>query len=215
MATWARGTFVAPADAIEAPGRTSTTPTETVAVVGPGGASVALGLSLAARLIRRRRAGSGLVLVRGEPVGSGGTEGWRPAAPRARRRAIALAARGLDIAAVGRVVVVGLEGEPEQAAGLAASLKAEEHDIVVTVLCGPRESAFDAVLADQQRIVLSVPAQRPDVLVTLAVEQIALLAPRASVVVEVPGRASWRPLAGRAAADRLLAGVDVEPVLGP
>src|SRR4051794_7681711 len=108
------------------------------------------------------RLGAALGLALALPRGAPGAAAWvwtpgvmrppraAPALPTARRRAAGLAARGHDARPAGRLVVVSLAGGGEAAAAEARrALAAAGAAPAVLALGGPRDPAFDALLADQ------------------------------------------------------------------
>jgi hypothetical protein len=96
---------------------------------------------------------------------------WRaPALPAARRLAVALAARGHDARAAGRLAVVWLDGSDEEAALTARRvLAAAGAAPTVLALGGPRTAAFDDLLAEQDLVVVGTRSGADPVLTRLAV----------------------------------------------
>lgn len=83
-----------------------------------------------------------------------------PAGRASRRLAATLAARGHDATTAGRLTVVRLATAPEEAAAEARRAFAAAADVpTVLALGGPRPPALDALLADQDLVVV---ATRPD-----------------------------------------------------
>lgn len=92
------------------------------------------------------------------------------ATPAAARLARWASGRGHDAVARGRTVRVTLAADPRRASAEASRLAAATDARVVTVLAGPREPAFDELLAEQDRVVVVTrPDTDPDLLaLTLA-----------------------------------------------
>ncbi|HWI08350.1 MAG TPA: hypothetical protein VNT54_12655 [Solirubrobacteraceae bacterium] len=160
-----------------------------LAVLAPAADAPALGAALALALARRERATAALVCV-WAPVA--GDRLWRaPAAPAAARLARALAARGHDARASGRLVVVRLATpcEPAAAEALRATAAAGRAPAVVA-LGGPRTAAFDALLAQQDVVVVAVAPGADPALARLATEGL-----ERSVACEVPPADPARALA--------------------
>jgi hypothetical protein len=112
---------------------------------------------------------------------------------RARRLAASLEARGLAVTASGRLVRVRLDDDPHVAAIEAARVAAAAGDAaVVTAICGPREPAFDALLAGQDVTVVAA-GDAPEELVRIGV---ASLGHRAVAASSVPALPAWAARAG-------------------
>jgi hypothetical protein len=140
-----------------------------VAVLAAAPDAPALGAALGLALARRRRAPVVAVCVwsAGQPA----LPAWRaPALPAARRLAAGLAARGYDARPAGRLAVVRLAGSDDEAA-LAArrALVAAGAAPAVLALGGPRAAAFDALLAEQDLVVVGARNGADPVLTRLAV----------------------------------------------
>ena len=160
-----------PASAVAAP---------SAAVCGPGAEPVACSLAL---LLRRR----GPVIVC--RWGVGGRRGALPASAGARRLAASMNARGLSAQASGRLVSVALDEMPSVAAAEAARATAAAGEApVVLALCGPRDPAFDDVLAAQDVAIVAV-QDAPQELVRLAVAALEQRTRRA-VAAPLPGAPS-------------------------
>jgi hypothetical protein len=115
----------------------------------------AAGVAMAALLARRARAACGLACVWTAPAPYRHPDTGAPARRVARRLSATLAARALDARACGRAVVVALEADPAAALAGAGRAAAAAGDVpVVLVLGGPRPAAFDALLAEQDRLVV-------------------------------------------------------------
>jgi hypothetical protein len=137
--------------------------TSAPAVAAPGAMAVlcaaddarAVGVAAAALLARRARAACGVACVWTAPEPPRHPEAAAPASRAARRLAATLAARGLAAHAGGRAAVVALDGDPASAAaGAGRAAAAAGAAPVVLVLGGPRPAAFDALLGEQDRIVV-------------------------------------------------------------
>ena len=174
------------------------------AVCGPGAEPLACALAL---MLRRR--GPAVVCT------------WRADARRAsapatagtRRLAASMMARGLAVQAVGRLVAVALDDEPSVAVAEAGRVAAAAGDApVVIALCGPRDAAFDSLLAEQDVAVAAV-QDAPDELVRLgiaALEETSLRAVAAPGLTAASARAAAMgllvtPTARRALADAMQA----------
>ena len=118
-------------------------------------------------------------------------QAWRaPAMPAARRLGATLGARGHDARAAGRLAVVRLPDAPEDAAVQARRATAAAGGApTVLALGGARVAAFDALLADQDLVVVATPSGTDPALARLA---LAGLAPGTGAYVRVrgPARAS-------------------------
>ncbi len=152
----------------------------------------ALGAGLALALARRVRAQAALVCLwsPAPPVA-----GWRaPALPAAGRLASALRLRGHEAHAAGRLVVVRLAAEAEEAAAeawRACAAVASAGAPTVLVLGAPRAAAFDELLASQDLVVAAVPAGSDPALAQLAVAGL-----EHGLVLEIPPGRPARSLAG-------------------
>jgi hypothetical protein len=154
-----------------------------------------LGSALGLALAGRRRAPVVAVCVwTGGPPGAGVM--WRaPALPAARRLAAALAARGHDARAAGRLAVVRLPASPADAASDARRAGAAAGTApVVLALGGPRVAAFDALLAEQDVVVIATAPGTDPALARLAVAGLGCEYARACVC-EVPPAQPGRALA--------------------
>jgi hypothetical protein len=144
-----------------------------VAVLAAAGDAPALGAALGLALARRRRAPVVAVCVwsAGQSVLP---TWWAPALPAARRLAAGLAARGYDAHPAGRLAVVRLAGSDEDAAVAARrALAAAGAAPAVLALGGPRAAAFDALLAEQDLVVVGTRRGADPVLTQLAVAGLA------------------------------------------
>lgn len=178
-----------PDPAIPPAAPTSPGGTAAACVVGAGSVPQALGVALAHRLARRRRE---VVVCVWAPAGHDAVRPRR-ADRRARRLATALAVDGCEAVAAGRAVRVLLPDAPEQAARTAARLADAPGRAVVTVLAGPRDAAFDTLLAGQRLVLAAMAADAPAALAELATASLGGAAPAAAVrAVRVPARWSGR-----------------------
>ncbi len=139
-----------------------------VAVLAPPADAPALGAVLGLAVARRDRAPVAVVCV-WSPAPTRPL--WRaPALPAAVRLAAALAARGHDARGSGRLVVVRLAAQCEEAAAEALRASAAAGSApVVLALAGPRAAAFDPVLAAQDLVVVALPPESNPALARLAV----------------------------------------------
>jgi hypothetical protein len=206
--------FVAPGEAPQpaCAGRAPRTPAG-VAVIAAAQDAPALASALGLALARVHRAPVVAVCVWG---GARPAPAPRraPALPAARRLAAALAARGHDARAAGRLAVVWLEGSGEEAALMARRvLAAAGAAPAVLALGGPRTAAFDALLADQDLVVVGTRSGADPVLARLAVA--GLGGPGRACACEVPATLPARALAAAGvtllpSARRALAGAVAE-----
>jgi hypothetical protein len=160
-----------------------------VAVLSPPADAQPLGSALGLALAGRRRAPVVAVCVwTGEPPGAGVT--WRaPALPAARRLAAVLAARGHDARAAGRLAVVRLPAAPADAACDARRASAAAGTApVVLALGGPRVAAFDALLAEQDVVVIATAPGTDPALARLAVAGLGCEHARACVCAVPPAQ---------------------------
>jgi hypothetical protein len=156
----------------------------TAAVCGPQAESVAAALALTLR-------------VRGPVVVcSWASTARRVSAPRsagARRLVTSMQARGLDAAASGRLVLVRLDEDPHVAAAEAARAAAAAGEApVVTAICGPRDPAFDDLLAHQD-VTMIAAGDAPEELLRLGV---AALGDRTVAAATLPAASAWLARAG-------------------
>jgi hypothetical protein len=133
-----------------------------VAVLAPPRHLRALGGATALLLARRAGAQAALVVLwtGGCAVPAG------PAAPSrraARRLATALTARGLQAAATGALVIVGLPADPVEAAVQAARALAAAQGAPTVLAFAGRHRGLDALVGDQDRVIVATPpgAERP------------------------------------------------------
>jgi hypothetical protein len=134
-----------------------------VAVLCDAADARAVGVAVATLLARRSRAACAIACVWTAPSRPAHSEARPPAGRAARRLASALAARGLSVRACGRAAVVALDADAEAArTGAGRAAAAAGTAPVVLVLGGPRPAAFDALLAEQDAIlVLTRPGADP------------------------------------------------------
>jgi len=140
----------------------------TVAVLAPPADAPALGAVLGLMLARRERAPVAVVCV--WPAVAARPRWRAPALPAAGRLAAALVARGLDARGSGRLVVVRLAAQCDEAAAQARRASAAAGPApVVLALAGPRAAAFDALIAAQDLVVVALPADAEPAMARLAV----------------------------------------------
>jgi hypothetical protein len=121
---------------------------------------------------------------------------WRaPPLPAARRLAAALASRGHDARAAGRLAIVRLPAAPGDAAAEArrASVAAGAAPVVLA-LGGPRVAAFDALLAEQDVVVVATAPDAEPALARLALAGLACEY-ASTCICEVPPAHTGRALA--------------------
>jgi len=138
-----------------------------VALLAPTGDAPALAAGLGLALARRERAPAAVVCLW---AAEGGRALWRvPALPAAARIAAALAARGHASRGSGRLVHVRLAEQCDEAAAEARRVAAVAGGApTVLTLAGPRAAAFDALLAEQDLVVVAVAAGADPALARLA-----------------------------------------------
>lgn len=165
-----------------------------VAVLCTAGDAPSLGAALGLALARRCRAPVVAVCV--WTAGAPAQAGWRaPATPGTRRLAAAFAARGLAARAAGRLALVHLPAAAEDAAvGARRATAAAGAAPTVLALGGPRVAAFDALLAEQDLVVVASPRGTDPALARLALAGLEPVVARACVC-EVPGSHPARVLA--------------------
>jgi hypothetical protein len=177
-----------------------------VAVLCAAGDARALGVATATLLARRHRMPCAVACVWTAAAAELPPASSRPPAGRASRRlAAALAGRGLDAMACGRVAVVTLPADAESARAAAGrAFAAAGAAPTVLVLGGPRDDAFDALLADCDRVLVLARAGGDAALASLAVAGLGPVAGRAATATVTFG-----PVARALAA----AGLAVPPAL--
>lgn len=137
-----------------------------LALLAPARELPALGAAVALAAAAHRRAPAALLLRwSAAPVaGAGGA-----AAPAARRIAAALAARGHEPLAAGRLAILPLPGDPDHAARAAGqALAVAGRAPTVLALC-VRHEAFDAILAAHDAILVRLAPDAAPALAELAV----------------------------------------------
>jgi hypothetical protein len=144
-------------------GRSAAATPAAVAVLCDAADARAVGVAVAALLARRARAACGLACVWTASPPPAHPDARPPASRAARRLAAALAGRGLTVRACGRAAVIALDADPAAArAGAGRAAAAAGTAPVVLVLGGPRPAAFDALLAEQDAVlVLTRPGADP------------------------------------------------------
>jgi hypothetical protein len=127
----------------------------TVAVLCAAEDARALGVATAGLLARQVRASCALACIWTAPEPHRHPDARPPANRAARRLAAALAGRGLDALACGRAAAVALPADPDDAlpAAIRAAAAAGAAPTVL-VLGGPRPTAFDDLLAGQDRLLV-------------------------------------------------------------
>jgi hypothetical protein len=181
-----------------------------VAVLAAAPDAPALGAALGLALARRSHAHVVAVCLRGTAWPA-----WRaPALPAARRLAAGLAARGHDACAAGPLAVVRLAGSDDEAALAARRVLAAAGAVpAVLALGGPRTAAFDALIADQDLVVVGTRRDADPLLTRLAVSGLDGVA--RACICEVPAAHPARSLAAAGivllpSARRALAGAVAE-----
>jgi hypothetical protein len=153
-----------------APDRAAAASPRALAVLCAAEDARAAGIALAALLARRARMACGLACVWTGMEPPAQPEARAPASRGARRLAAALDARGLAAQACGRVAVVALDADPASAvAGAGRAAAAAGEAPVVLGLGGPRPAAFDALLAEQDRLLVLARPGADEALGALAV----------------------------------------------
>lgn len=153
-----------------------------VAVLCDAADARAVGVAVATLLARRARAACGLACVWTASSPAEHPEARPPASRAARRLAAALAGRGLTVRACGRAAVVALDADP--AAGLAGFGRAAAvagTAPVVLMLGGPRPAAFDALLAEQDAVLVLIRPGADPALAALAAGGLPEAGPARSV----------------------------------
>jgi hypothetical protein len=153
----------------------------------------ALGVAAATLLARRARAGCGVACIWSAPEPYRHAEPQPPANRGARRLSAALAGRGLDARPCGRAVAVALPADPPQAVAAACRAAAAAGAApAVLALGGPRDAAFDGLLAEKDRLLVIT---RPGANATVGALALAGLPPAASSVHAVALGRAGRALA--------------------
>jgi len=169
------------------------TPPGIALLSGPGDASV-LGAALGLLLAREQRSPAVAVCV--WTGGRRARAGWRaPALPAARRLAAALRARGHQAYGAGRLAIVRLPDDADEAAAAASRASAAAGAApTVLALGGPRVASFDGLLAEQDLVVVAPRSDADPVLARLAVDGLAAAA-MCACSCEVPPAPPARALA--------------------
>ncbi len=156
-----------------------------IAVLSPAADAHSLGAALGLALASCRRAPVVVVCV--WTAGPAARPAWRaPARPAARRLAATLGGRGHDARPAGRLAIVRLPGEPQEAAAQARRASAAAGAApTVLALGGPRAAAFDELLADQDLVVVATPSGTDPALARLALAGLAAGAAR-TCTCEIP-----------------------------
>lgn len=164
-----------------------------VAVLSAAADALPLGAALGLAVANRRRAPVVVCVWTAERAAGAG---WRaPALLLGRRLAATLAARGHDARAAGRLVIVRLPAPPEEAAADARrAIAAAGAAPTVLALGGPRAGAFDALLAEQDLVVVATSSATDPALARLAIAGLSPGMVRACVC-EVPLAHPTRSLA--------------------
>ena len=154
----------------------------------------ALGAAVALVLRRRARAHAGLVVVWAQPHGARPASGMA-AAPAARRLAATLMGRGLEAHAAGMLAVVLAPADPVQAVAVAARALAAAGPAPSVLALGRREAGFDALLGEQDRVLVAAPPAADTALASLAVAGLDVVARDVSACRVEPSRLARAVLA--------------------
>lgn len=142
-------------------------------LTAPAGAAVALA---AARLTRAPAA----LACLWTPAGAAAPPSVRgPVLPGARRLGAAIAARGHETAAAGRLVLVRLAGDEADAAAEAVRALAAAGSAAAVLAVGARSEILDGVLVGHDALVLWPDLAAPSPLAGLALASLGALGPRA------------------------------------
>ncbi len=172
-------------------------PPPALGVVAAPGLAAPAGTAVALAAARVARAPAALACI-WAPAQAQALPGPRsPALPAARRIALALAARGHETLAAGRLALVRLAGDEPAAAAEAVRALAAAGPAAAVLAVGGRSEALDAVLAGQDALLLWPPADAPEALAPLALASLRALGPPAGAVpVRLGARARALALAG-------------------
>jgi hypothetical protein len=175
----------------------SDAPPPALGVVAAPGLAAPAGAAVALAAARVARAQAALACV-WAPAQAQALPGSRsPALPAARRLAAALAARGHETLAAGRLALVRLAGDEPAAAAEAVRALAAAGPAAAVLAVGGRSEALDAVLAGQDALLLWPPADAPEALAPLALASLRALGPPAAAVpARLGARARALALAG-------------------
>jgi hypothetical protein len=164
----------APLPGPERPGASSPAPALAVLCRAQDARAVAVGAG--SLLARRVRCGCALACVWTPAAASPRADGRRCASRQARRMAQALDGRGLAADACGRAAAVTLPASPEDAVAAARrALAAAAQVPTVLVLGGPRDGAFDSLLAEHDLMLALTRPGESDAVAALAVAGLAML----------------------------------------
>lgn len=150
------GCFLAPrpgAEAFSCPDAGDGGRSRRIAVVGGELEVPPVAAALAGEL--RSRAGARAAVVLKWAPGETPSRRWRVAAPVAARLAGRLSGRGLQATAHGLLVVVTLPVDPPEALVAAERATAASDFPIVVALTGARPAAFDALLCEQELVVIA------------------------------------------------------------
>jgi hypothetical protein len=177
----------APGEGAQGAGLASRTPAGVAVLAAPADAH-ALGAALGLALAGHRRAPVVVLCVWTAGPAAGPTWGV-PALPAARRMAAALCARGHDARAAGRLAVVRLPAQPDEAAAQARRATAAAGSAPsVVALGGPRVAALDALLSEQDLVVVAASSGTDHALARLALAGLQSTTARACVCEVPPAR---------------------------
>ncbi len=209
------GLFVAPAEgARPVPAAVPAAPA--LAVLCPVGDARAVGVVAASAQARRWRSSSAVAAV-WTPGGAELRPDARPlTAGAARRLAGSLSARGLSATACHRAALVALPADPSEAVPAARRAFAAAGDApAVLVLGGPRDGAFDPLLAEHDVAIVLARDDGPGTLTALAVAGLEALGPRALARPLVLGPAARTLVLSGAGVPAALRRVLAEPAAAP
>jgi hypothetical protein len=177
-----RTVFVAPSAASPQPAlRVNSRLPPSIAVLGTARDAPALGAAIGVGLARASRAPFGLVCTwTGEPPD---LSGWAAPAVRAGRQLVErLVQRGHEARAAGRVVRVALPAEEACAAAEAVRALSGAGDVpFVLVVAGPRGASLDALVREQDHVVLLTAPGAPEALAEIALGGLGLPPERLSL----------------------------------
>lgn len=147
-------------------------PPPAIAVLAPPADAPALGAALGLALARSHRSAVAVLCVWSPHAARAG---WRaPPMSAAARMAAGLTARGHEAAAAGRLAIVRLGAQCEEAASQALRVSAAAGSVpTVLVVAGPRAAAFDELLALHDLVVVAVAPDADPALAHLAAAGLA------------------------------------------
>jgi hypothetical protein len=164
-------TFVAPAER-SGPTR-SRPPARALAVLSTPGDVLAASAAVALREMAEQHLACALVAVWSADRAPRAMASMPPVGA-ARRLATSLAVRGHDATATGRLAIVRLTADPDEAAAEARRAFAAATSVpTVLALGGPRPPALDAALADQDLVVVATRPHDDPLLVDLALSTLS------------------------------------------